>query len=297
METMKKQYVICNWNERAFGIVIQLHADVLRLGKEDYPITIIDKKPVATGQLYENYGKYFYNVKFHEGDPSDRTVLTSAGIENAICVIVLGDDSDPGTADARTMLTFLALKKIRDDLSSKEPNYGEYGPAEGRRFSNGIGGFRVLLEFMTDESTKGRFQNILEMEREWVNYLSASVVDSMLFGQSARTPGIVKTFFDILSFSGESAEIYRYDVPKQLLDDVGNGTAITFEDAFKEMVGLKVGGAPLILVGAIKNGHSYVNPSSQSGLMIDENTGLLVMAKGPVALDELLSQKRKGGVA
>ena len=119
-ELVRRPYVICNWNERAFGIVIQLHSDLLRFANEDVDVVLITPQEVLRQKLHDSYGKFFYNVTFHKGDPSDRNVLLNAGIESARAVVVLADWSpgdpaaDRAEADAQTLLTYFALKKLRE---------------------------------------------------------------------------------------------------------------------------------------------------------------------------------------
>ncbi len=295
MEQKNKQYLICNWNERAFGLIIQLHSDVLRFGGEDIPITVIHKEPVNTAHLYENYGKFFYNVKFHHGDPSDRTVLRSAGVENAICVVVLSEGDLGEGDDARTILTFLALKKIREEIMMERKIITEDTENRDQKGDTYRPLFRVFLEFHEEISLKNSFHRLLRDHKSWVSHLSAKVIDPMLFGQAARTPGMVKFFFDILTYSNDTDEIYSYKLPTALVEKTTGTSGILFEQAYMELIKIKVSGSPVILVGAIKEGIIYTNPDPEEKLILDTETDILIMAKEPVELDKLISKRSIGG--
>lgn len=194
-----RPYIICNWNERAFGVIIQLHSDLLRFEGEDYEVKVVAPSDVPLRKLNDSYGKYFYNVEFHKGDPSDRTVLETAGVSKARSVLVLADWSsggtDPADADARTLLTFLALKKLRETTGAD---------------------FRVVLELL-EETNRRQFGNLLA-DKDWLQVLPAQRVEARVFSQAARVPGLASMYFGLLSFTRESNEVYRVPCPKGLVD-------------------------------------------------------------------------------
>jgi len=193
-----RPYVICNWNERAFGVVIQLHSDLLRFEGEDFDVRVVAPSDVPLRKLNDSYGKYFYNVEFHKGDPSDRTVLETAGVSESRCVVVLADwspgDKDPADADARTLLTFLALKKLRETTGAD---------------------FRVVLEIL-EERNHRQFENLLAADK-WLQVLPAQRVEARVFSQAARVSGLARMYFQLLSFTRESNEVYRVPCPDALV--------------------------------------------------------------------------------
>ena len=285
MDESTGHYVICNWNERAFGMVIQLHSDVLRFHDENRRVTIINRTPVAADHLHRNYGKFFYDVEFHVGDPSDRTVLRSAGVESAECVVVLSEGTGGETADARTLLTYLALLKLREDLEARR-SAAEGGPEGGEQQL-----FRVLLELQEQRSLR-RFQGLLPTESNWLSCVVASTLDTMLFSQAARTPGLVSLFFDVLTFSRESNEIYRLPMPEPLALAAQQETGLTFGAAHARLLDERLSGAPLLLVGYARDGLLHTNPPLRTPL--DEQCELLVLAREAPHLDDLLAQHSLG---
>lgn len=190
-------YVICNWNERAFGVAIQLHSDHLRYHTEDIPITVITSRPIDTSLREGAYAKFFSNVNFHQGDPSDGNVLAAANVEKAISVTVLADDetSDEDLADARTLLTFLALARIRADTGAA---------------------FHCTLELLAEHNV-ARFGTLLPMAGGYTEVLSARKLEAHAFAQVLRTTGVGRVFFRLLSFTPDTCEVYRVAAPADLV--------------------------------------------------------------------------------
>ena len=287
MEEWGEQYVICNWSEGALGIIIQLHSDVLRYEGEAKPVTVIDPDEQSLASLQENYGKYFYDVRFHLGDPSDQNVLRSSGVDKALCVIVLSREEDGENADARTMLTMLALDKIREELIEERRQFG-LGTGEGGGFQRHGRLPRVLLEFRNQESATQRFRGIMEGKEDWVSWLDAKTLDTLLFGQAARKPGLVKLYFDLLSFTKQTEEVYRVPMPEALWKE-RNGKPLTFRAAALRLMKRSIDGSHVLLIGTVKDGQVISNPPPE--LVLEANNDLLVVSKDPPDLRQLLRNR------
>lgn len=279
MEDTGKRYVICNWSQRALGIIIQLHSDVLRYEGKAHPVTVISTDLPPLDMLRENYGKYFYDVKFHEGDPSDQNVLRSGGVEDAISVVVLSSGADGEGADARTMLTFMALKKLREELQKRR------GP-EGAVLDADLP--RVVLEFRQKASGELRLDAVASGDRSWVSWVHAGTLDTLIFGQAARKPGLIKAYFDLLTFSKTSDEMYRVPVPRFFLRK--DGTA-RFVDIARAVISLGREGERCLLVGVAKGKEQKTNPPR--GELVGEDHELLLISKDPPDLSRLFEAYKK----
>ena len=96
--------VVCGRNSHALRLIDELCA-------ADGGITLItpDEIPAAIGKT----------VKVVKGDPSDSAVLRNAGIGEASTAVVLASGADrlpPGTVDAKTILTLLAIESTAPDV-------------------------------------------------------------------------------------------------------------------------------------------------------------------------------------
>lgn len=258
-------YVMCNWNERTLGAIIQLHSDPLRYNEEDVPITVVTQGEVDDRLHRGAYAKFFYNVDFLQGDPTDANVLEAAGVHEARAVLVLADTDellDDG-ADARTFLTFLALEELRN---------------------NGGAGFRCVLEILGDHNVE-RFRSLLTDTGGLVEVLPVNEVEPRIYSQALRTLSTGRLYFELLSFTRDSCELYRVPAPRQL---VGS----TVPEACRRLRAL--GEHRGLLVGLGRRGATevYINPNGGGAggpdTVIEEDHDLLMLAYQPPELDELL---------
>ncbi len=189
--------LICGWNAKGMLIVKQLQAETAA------PIVVL-----AERQERPMDGP---TVTFVRGKPYTETGLRRADIDHANSAIVLADDSEGEPADARTVLTVLAIESIRHDTYT-------------------------CVEVLDPE-------NVEHLQRAGADEIlpTNSLVGSLL-ARACRHPGIIDAVADIAS-AGEGAEMYVTEVPGPLV-------GATFDQAMAEvrrsrrwiLIGLRRGG-------------------------------------------------------
>lgn len=102
---LNNHIIICNWNEHGKTIVDQLLSEEIKEPRDIAIVADLDDCP------YDNV-----RVQFVKGNPTKNKVLDRAKIDTADTAIVLGGEGDPQTADARAILTALALESIRPEI-------------------------------------------------------------------------------------------------------------------------------------------------------------------------------------
>ncbi len=146
---------------------------------------------------------------------------------------------------------------------------------------------RVVLEFQQPETALARFSGLLEGTKSWVSHLSAGQVDAMLFAQAARTPGLVKFYFDVLTFSRHTDEVYRIRLPEAWLQE--HDGAPMFGQLFTRVLALREISPGMVLLGFVRDNKVRTNPGLDT--ILGHNDALLILAKDPPDLDKLLRQQ------
>ncbi|MFT5685212.1 MAG: voltage-gated potassium channel [Myxococcota bacterium] len=104
---MPSHIVICGWNDNGERLL----RDLLR-GSPRPSITIVSSPAPRLDRHYDS-------VVIFEEDPSTLAGLTAAGIDEAEVIVILADKRPgrrPQDADARTILTVLAIERARPEI-------------------------------------------------------------------------------------------------------------------------------------------------------------------------------------
>ena len=101
--------VVCNWNEKAIPIIRELHAAII---KDKRPIVVISKQIEAAELPEKEDDAAFEDVFLVRGDPTSEIVLRCAGAEHAYSVLILADPAEGHLADAKSILTAMAVRSV-----------------------------------------------------------------------------------------------------------------------------------------------------------------------------------------
>lgn len=170
--------VICGWGEKAFRVVRQLHAPVVR-----------DKKPILLmadeiGDLPEEPA--FDNVFALGGDPTREDALHAAAVEHADAAIILSDETRGASADARSILIAIAIESINPQVHTSVE--------------------------VIDEA------NLAHFSRTAVNEtVSLSELSEKLLAQAALNHGATEFYQELLLSQEEGNEFYRVKAPLALV--------------------------------------------------------------------------------
>ena len=109
---LENYIVICNWNDRGYSIIKEIHSD---LAAPDTEIIVITEKHKKKKALQSDR-----RVRFKKADPTSHGVLEKARVHLAKSVIILAD-SESQDPDGKAALISLAITKLKKD-SGKEPH-------------------------------------------------------------------------------------------------------------------------------------------------------------------------------
>jgi len=260
-------YVICNWNDGGYNIIKELHsaifdhkAPILVLADPEINIPFLEEKIKSNnGAQPENGEKdIFDSVYLCPGDPTDDTYLRRAKVHKAKSVIVLGDRRLGEMADAKSILTVLAVRKLCQDLNGQGKQVHITLELENPK----------NIELAKHASTAGNGD---------LEIVSAEDLQLKLIAQSAVTKGLVNIYLDLLTFSEDTNEFYRVEIPPTII-----GQNLPFHGVVDIVCGnLKKHQISLIPIGLYRKGKAIVNPRSVDVGNIEQGDELLVIAYSP----------------
>src|ERR1700681_2640020 len=114
MHKMKDHYVIAGWNEKGPGIVAQLHDEDLHVRRL---IVILAKEGQA--ENLHTHGHTLGPVQIEHGERTSEAALRKVNVQAAHAVIILAESAET-SADAKSILSILAVRKICSGLHPKE---------------------------------------------------------------------------------------------------------------------------------------------------------------------------------
>jgi TRAP-type uncharacterized transport system substrate-binding protein len=108
---LSNHYVVCGWNDRALGIVLQLRDELLEKMKETAPIVIVGvpKHENAFAEAREQHPDFMHDVRIIARKPTDPMALYHAHVARSRAVIVLAE----GENDDVASLVVATLKSLR----------------------------------------------------------------------------------------------------------------------------------------------------------------------------------------
>jgi voltage-gated potassium channel len=256
---MSGHFVICNWDLRAFTIIHEL-----RNIEPGDPIPIVVLADDAANTRFHGRkedDRYFEDVYKVSGSPTDERALRRANAQDARCVIVLASEDATGdvpgkapgrnglrvSADARSLMTLLALRKISTEHE--------------------LSFVHTVVEILDPKNVE--MAHNISGDDNWVEVVSAPEIETRLIAQSAYTPGLVGFYRDLLSFTEDTNEIYSIPVPQS---HVGQ----TFRECLLQMVRNAPSDFPIIPVGVQRAGRLLANPRTDITLSQDDR--LIVVA-------------------
>jgi len=161
---LKNHFVVCGWNDRALGIILQLRDKLLEKMKDTAPIVVVGRAEddVGFGDVRERYGEYMQDVFFVSHPSTDPLALYRANVAKARAVIVLAKGDD----DAHTALTVAALNSLAKGWRPETKNRWKTVRLRFLQFSAFV--FLVFRSrFSTRVSSVGLFQGSKKLGEEW----------------------------------------------------------------------------------------------------------------------------------
>jgi TRAP transporter TAXI family solute receptor len=184
MHKMTDHYVIAGWNEKGPGILEQLHSEDFHNRK----FVVILAEESRTRKLHSHD-----HVHVERADQASESALRQVAVQAAHSVIVLAESSGP-LADARTIQTLLAIRKICSEHESKRqvPVIAEIVEPKNVSLANYAG--------MQDQGT--------------LEIVSSSELGQRLLTQAAVHPGLSNLYRKLLTFEKNNSEIHVAPMPK-----------------------------------------------------------------------------------
>jgi Trk K+ transport system NAD-binding subunit len=192
--------IICNWSEKIDSLIEELHNP--SLGEKRDPIIIISKNPIYSSKIFsvspdkepsteeKPSGEKesidddnFKGILVIEGDPAEKTALKKANINSAKRIIILADRSLGDAADSKTIITALAIDRLRPEIHTVA---------------------EVL--FKDNRSYFKEYTLVNEI-------VCLELFENRLLAQSCLTKGISEIYQDLVTQSKETNEIYREKIP------------------------------------------------------------------------------------
>ncbi|MFB6262287.1 MAG: hypothetical protein ABEL76_01490 [Bradymonadaceae bacterium] len=197
--TIDEHFVVINWNERARHVIRELRDPVLVKDNDIRPIVVIaDPEDVTESERKGNQAfaqqEGIDEIYFTLGDTTKNDVLRSGKVTEARSILLLSDPETEGTQDERMLRTIFSLKQIAR--------------------SEGLDDLHVVAEL---ESPANRVI-VEEMKRDFPGLLEIVLqpeIGSLLLSQSVYNPGLSSFFRGLMTFSGDTNEIYRQSIPAE----------------------------------------------------------------------------------
>ncbi len=237
---IKEHIVICNWNNRAIDVIKELYNADSHL-----EITILtDIEIKDTKELYKK--EEFKRVHLATGDPAFHDRLETCKVYEALSVIILANEmsQDP---DAQSALIALAISKVCKEHKKEHPH--------------------IVAEALNHRKKYHLYD-------AGVNEVVCAVDYGMgLLSQSALHPGLTKVYDKLLSYSGDTNELYiirTKDVPSAIKGK-------TFAEASEIINKNRDEKSPAILIGLMRDGEPTLNPKKGKD-EIKDSDNLIVLS-------------------
>jgi hypothetical protein len=254
---MKDHYVILGWNEKGFGIIDQLHGEDF-----DHHRHIVILAPEEADDLPQHR-----LIHIERGERTNEDNLKHLNIPMAHSVILLADSAGP-TADARTILTILAIRKLCSEQASKPvPVVAEIVDSKNVRLAKYAGA-----------GHDGRLEIV-----------SSNDVGRSLLTQAAVHPGICTVYSQLLEFKKNNSEIHGAKIPSQLAEQ-----GFSFDDLVKLSLARRHE-VCVIPIAIQRDGEIYVNPAPARFRKLAEADVMFALCGSSKELNDLLNQALTSG--
>jgi len=346
--SLRDHYLICNWNDRALGIILQLRDEVLDRSRETFPIVVLvpPEEAPEIRHYQRQYGAYFQDVRVIHGNPSSTRDLLRAKVLRAKAVVVLAKD-DTAESDRQNLLVMAALRAVERGWQDERKGLARIGRSIGRLLTRDVKDIEpavspeqsgaVASDLRTPEARKGRRREIRSIVVEAISsqdqhdaekpaaggiaphnlesyarrefdsraeVLRGDLVASRFIASAALARGgLVRTYFDLLSFSEHSNEIYEVPVSQLFGRQRRSEFPMRFTSLVKELMrhpgkGLIAREHPAIPIGVVRGGNGSpkgvkkrggvlrnrrvflnpVRPKDQAHFMVEYGDHLFVVA-------------------
>ena len=222
MHKMKDDYVIAGWNEKGPGILEQLQSEDFQDRKH---VVILAEESRAKGLHSHDH------IHVEHGDSASESALRQVAVQAAHSVIVLAESSEP-LADARTIQTLLALRKICSERESKRQ-------------------VPVIAEIVEPKNV-GLAQYAGTQENGILEIVSSSDLGQRLLTQAAVHPGLSNLYRKLLTFEKHNSEIHVAPIPKGFK---------TFAELAAWTAEMRPHGPDVIPIAIQRGKEIFVNPS------------------------------------
>lgn len=253
VQRMRHHYVIAGWNEKGFKIIDQLHSEDF---DDHRQIVILAPEEAKDLPLQQKL------VHVERGEKVSEANLKRVNVQGAHSVIILADAAEP-EADARTILTILAISKICSEQGSERqvPMVAEI-----------INSKNVELAKYAGAEHEGTLEIV-----------SSNDLGGSLLTQAAVHPGLCTVYSQLLKFEKDNSEIHSAQVPQQLIRKRKFG----FDDLVR--LGLnRPQGVYVMPIGIQRKGKVYVNPAQDElRTLLDEDV-MFALCDSPQHLSDLL---------
>lgn len=195
-KNLKDHYVILNWSNRALRVIEQIHSEAQYSGGPNVVVVVSDDPELNLKELQKRFTsrsskRAFEDVYFCPGDPCDEQSLLNANVEDANCVVIMSDPKETGSADEKTLRSFLTIQRIGENHGVK---------------------LNVVVE-LTNLENATVVENLARHFPGTVDLVAAGRIRTLLLAHSTLIPGLTKFYRDLLYFGPDTNELYLVEVP------------------------------------------------------------------------------------
>jgi len=253
-KSFKNHFAIINWNEKGYGIIEQLHSSDF---KEKKPIVVVTESVDEINFPEKIEYEEVYIVK---GDPASKAMLKRASISYAHSVIILSDPKLGNLADAKSLVSIMAVGAVCKDEKRVVPH--------------------IVVEVVNPQKIE-LFKDTSVAIGSNIEFVFSSFLGQHLLTQVAVTSGLTKLYEDLLTFTKGSNEIYRIKLPKKFV-------AKSFEDLAKAFLELRKKNIYAIPIGISRNENVYLNPRKEDLKALEEGDDIYIISDTKIDLENVL---------
>lgn len=228
---LKDHYLILNYNSKVKNIIKEIHSPILGpsvvvIFTDDDNLNMREvRKEKARGA---GGPRYFDDVYFAPGDPTDKDSLLDCNPHDAEMILVLADERLGEHADEKSFRTLFALNKI---------------------FIQKKVSIRVVVEILNPDNVEV-LEQIMPMFRGEIEVVCGANIQGLLLSQAVLTTGLAGFLRDLLTVSGSTNEVYTVAIPD-------NAAGKTFPQ-YAAMVMSHFSDSPIIPIAIQRQANGYI---------------------------------------